>query len=488
MARIAFDNDLYIQTQSAHIRSRIEQFGGKLYLEFGGKLYDDNHASRVLPGFKPDSKLQMLLQLKDKVEMVIAINAADIEKNKVRGDLGITYDRDVIRLIDVFRDFGLYVGSVVLTRYNDHPIARAFQSRLESMGLKVYHHYEIPGYPANIPYIVSDAGYGRNDYIETTRELVVVTAPGPGSGKLATCMSQLYHEHKRGVRAGYAKFETFPVWNLPLNHPVNLAYEAATADLSDVNMIDPFHLEAYNQTTVNYNRDVEAFPVLVAMFERILGVCPYKSPTDMGVNMVGNCIVDDTAAREASCQEILRRYYTALSEQKQGKAEDSQVFKLELLMKKAGVSAEERRVVAPALDKAEQTGLPAAAMELPDGRIITGKTSALLGASAALLLNALKALANIPDELHLIAPEVIDPIQHLKVDHLGNRNPRLHTDEVLIALSISATTDPTAEKAMEQLGNLRGCEVHSSVILSPVDEKVFKRLGVNLTCQARFKG
>ena len=488
MARIAFDNDLYIQTQSAHIRSRIEQFGGKLYLEFGGKLYDDNHASRVLPGFKPDSKLQMLLQLKDKVEMVIAINAADIEKNKVRGDLGITYDRDVIRLIDVFRDFGLYVGSVVLTRYNDHPIARAFQSRLESMGLKVYHHYEIPGYPANIPYIVSDAGYGRNDYIETTRELVVVTAPGPGSGKLATCMSQLYHEHKRGVRAGYAKFETFPVWNLPLNHPVNLAYEAATADLSDVNMIDPFHLEAYNQTTVNYNRDVEAFPVLVAMFERILGVCPYKSPTDMGVNMVGNCIVDDTAAREASCQEILRRYYTALSEQKQGKAEDSQVFKLELLMKKAGVSAEERRVVAPALDKAEQTGLPAAAMELPDGRIITGKTSALLGASAALLLNALKALANIPDELHLIAPEVIDPIQHLKVDHLGNRNPRLHTDEVLIALSISAATDPTAEKAMEQLGNLRGCEVHSSVILSPVDEKVFKRLGVNLTCQARFKG
>ena len=362
MVKTAFDNDLYIQTQSAHIRSRIEQFGGKLYLEFGGKLYDDNHASRVLPGFKPDSKLQMLLQLKDKVEMVIAINTADIEKNKVRGDLGITYDRDVIRLIDIFRGFGLYVGSVVLTRYNEQPTAKAFQERLESMGLKVYHHYQIPGYPANIPYIVSDEGYGRNDFIETTRELVVVTAPGPGSGKLATCMSQLYHEHKRGVKAGYAKFETFPVWNLPLNHPVNLAYEAATADLSDVNMIDPFHLEAYGQTTVNYNRDVESFPVLVTMFERILGECPYKSPTDMGVNMVGNCVVDDAAAREASCQEILRRYYTALADQKQGKATDEQVFKLELLMKKAGVSAEERRVVAPALAKAQATGLPAAAM------------------------------------------------------------------------------------------------------------------------------
>ena len=488
MVKTAFDNDLYLKSQSAHIRSRIEQFGGKLYLEFGGKLYDDNHASRVLPGFKPDSKLQMLLQLKDKVEMVIAINTDDIEKNKVRGDLGITYDRDVIRLIDVFRGFGLFVGSVVLTRYKDQPIAKAFQSRLEGMGLKVYHHYHIPGYPSNIPYIVSDEGYGKNDFIETSRELVVVTAPGPGSGKLATCMSQLYHEHKRGVQAGYAKFETFPVWNLPLNHPVNLAYEAATADLSDVNMIDPFHLEAYNQTTVNYNRDVEAFPVLVAMFERILGECPYKSPTDMGVNMVGNCIVDDEAAKDASRQEILRRYYTALADQKQGKATDEQISKLEFLMKKAGVAPEERKVVAPALAKAEATGLPAAAMELPDGRIITGKTSDLLGASSALLLNALKALAGQDDELHLIAPEIIDPIQHLKVDHLGNRNPRLHTDEVLIALSICATTDPAAEKAMEQLDKLRGCEVHSSVILSSVDEKVFKRLGINLTCQAQFKG
>ena len=488
MIKTAFDNELYIKSQSAHIRSRIEQFGGKLYLEFGGKLYDDNHAARVLPGFQPDSKLRMLLQLKDKVEMVIAINAADIEKNKIRGDLGITYDRDVIRLIDVFRGFGLYVSSVVLTRFHATDITRAFQSRLEAMGVKVYHHYDIEGYPSNITHIVSDAGYGSNDYIETTRELVVVTAPGPGSGKLATCMSQLYHEHKRGVQAGYAKFETFPVWNMPLNHPVNLAYEAATADLSDVNMIDPFHLEAYGETTINYNRDVEAFPVLVTMFERILGQCPYKSPTDMGVNMVGNCIIDDAAACEASRQEIVRRYYSLLCDEKQGKASGESVYKMELLMKKAGVTTEDRAVVAPALQKAEATGKPAAAMQLPSGKIITGKTSNLLGASAALLLNALKELAGLPDDLHLISPEVIDPIQHLKVDHLGNRNPRLHTDEVLIALSICAVTDPLAEQAMEQLDNLRGCEVHSSVILSQVDEKVFKRLGVNLTCEPKFKG
>ncbi len=484
---VGFDNDLYIRSQSAHIRERIAQFGGKLYLEFGGKLYDDFHAARVLPGFRPDSKLQMLLKMKEQVEMVIAINADDIEKNKVRGDLGITYDRDVIRLIDIFRGLGLYVSSVVLTRFQDQILAKAFQSRLESMGIRVYHHYAIEGYPSNISHIVSDDGYGKNDYIETTRELVVVTAPGPGSGKLATCLSQLYHHHKRGVSAGYAKFETFPIWNLPLNHPVNLAYEAATADLNDVNMIDPFHLEAYGQTTVNYNRDVEAFPVLVAMLERILGQCPYKSPTDMGVNMVGNCITDDELCRKASRQEILRRYYTALCDQKQGKAEDAQILKLELLMKKAGVSAEERAVVAPALERAEQTGKPAVAMELPDGRIITGKTSDLLGASAAALLNALKALAGIDDELHLISPMAINPIQHLKVDYLGNRNPRLHTDEVLIALSISAATDPVAEKAMEQLDKLRGCDVHSSVILSPVDEKVFKRLGVNLTCHPRYK-
>ncbi len=485
--KIGYDNDKYLQTQSAHIRQRLAQFGGKLYLEFGGKLYDDYHAARVLPGFEPDSKLQMLLQLKDQVEMVIAINAADIEKNKIRGDLGITYDRDVIRLIDIFRGLGLYVSSVVLTRYSDQPGARAFQSRLESIGVQVYHHFAIDGYPSNTAHIVSDEGFGRNDYIETTRELVVVTAPGPGSGKLATCLSQLYHEHKRGCKAGYAKFETFPIWNLPLNHPVNLAYEAATADLNDVNMIDPFHLDAYGETTVNYNRDVEAFPVLVAMFEKILGTCPYKSPTDMGVNMVGNCIMDDEAVRAASRQEILRRYYNALCDLKQGKCGEEPVRKLELLMRKAQVDPSARAVVAPAMELAEKTGKPAAAMELPDGHIVTGKTSNVLGACSALLLNGLKALASMPEDLHLISPVALDPITHLKVDHLGNRNPRLHTDETLIALSISAATNPAAEMAMEQLSKLRGCDVHSSVILSDVDVRTFKRLGVNLTCEPRYK-
>jgi len=486
MTKIGYDNDKYLQTQSAHIRERLASFGGKLYLEFGGKLYDDNHAARVLPGFQPDSKLRMLLQLKDQVEMVIAINAADIEKNKIRGDLGITYDRDVIRLINIFRDFGLYVSSVVLTRYADQPGAKAFQSRLENMGVKVYHHYAIAGYPSDTAHIVSDEGFGRNDYIETTRELVVVTAPGPGSGKLATCLSQLYHEHKRGVRAGYAKFETFPVWNLPLNHPVNLAYEAATADLKDVNVIDPFHMDAYNVITVNYNRDVEAFPVLVAMFEKILGYCPYKSPTDMGVNMVGNCIVDDEVCREASRQEIIRRYYDALCDAKKGKLSEDVVFKLELLMRKVGVTTEDRKVVAAAMNRDAETGDAAAAMELPDGTIITGRTSELLGASSALLLNALKKLGGLPDDLHMISPSALDPIQHLKVDHLGNRNPRLHTDETLIALSISAVNNPMAEHAMNQLSKLRGCDVHSSVILSAVDEKTFKRLGVNLTCEPRY--
>ena len=488
MVKCGFDNEKYLQMQSEHIRRRLDQFGGKLYLEFGGKLYDDYHAARVLPGFQPDSKLRMLLQLRDQVEMVIAINAGDIEKNKIRGDLGITYDRDVIRLIDIFQSFGLYVSSVVLTRYHAQPQVKAFQSRLEGMGVKVYHHYAIEGYPYNIAGIVSDEGYGKNDYIETTRELVVVTGPGPGSGKLATCLSQLYHEHKRGVQAGYAKFETFPIWNLPLNHPVNLAYEAATTDLNDVNMIDPFHLEAYGVSAVNYNRDVEAFPVLVAMFEKILGDCPYKSPTDMGVNMAGNCMIDDDACRFASGQEIIRRYYTALCEQKQGKIPDDVVPKLEILMKKVGVTLADRKVVSAALEREAQTGAPAAAMELPDGRIITGKTSDLLGASSALLLNALKALGGVRDRLHLISPVVLGPIQHLKVDHLGNRNPRLHTDETLIALSICAATNPMAELAMEQLDKLRGSEVHSTVILSSVDEKIFKRLGVNLTCEPRYQG
>ncbi len=479
MAKPAFDNDRYLHTQSAHIRERIAQFGGK--------LYDDNHAARVLPGFQPDSKLRMLLQLKDQVEVVIAISADDIEKNKIRGDLGITYDRDVIRLIDIFRDFGLYVSSVVLTRYHGQPIAKAFQARLESMDIRVYHHYAIAGYPSDIAHVVSDEGYGKNEFIETTRSLVVVTAPGPGSGKLATCLSQVYHEHKRGVQAGYAKFETFPVWNLPLNHPVNLAYEAATADLSDVNMLDPFHLDAYGVTTVNYNRDVAAFPVLVAMFEQILGQCPYKSPTDMGVNMVGSCITDDEAARDASRQEIIRRYYDALCDQKKGKAVDEAVRKLELLMKKAGTTPDQRSVVAPALERAEVTGKPAAAMALPDGSIVTGKTSDMLGASSGLLLNALKKLGGMPDELHLISPVVLDPIQKLKTGHLGNRNPRLHTDETLIALSICAATNPMAELAMAQLSKLRGADVHSTVILSAADENTFKRLGIHLTCEPKFQ-
>ena len=486
MVKIGFDNEKYLQMQSQHIQERIAQFGGKLYLEFGGKLYDDNHASRVLPGFQPDSKLRMLLQLKDQVEMVVAINADDIEKNKIRGDLGITYDRDVIRLIGIFRDFGLYVSSVVLTRFHGQTLATAFQSRLEGMGIRVYHHYSIEGYPANTSFVVSEEGFGKNEYIETTRSLVVVTAPGPGSGKLATCLSQVYHENKRGIQAGYAKFETFPIWNIPLNHPVNLAYEAATADLNDVNMIDPFHLDAYGLTTVNYNRDVEAFPVLEALFEKIMGTCPYKSPTDMGVNMAGNCIFDDEAVKAASRQEIIRRYYVAMCDLKQGKCGEEVVRKLELLMRKANVTPEERTTVAPALEREAQTGDAAAAMELPDGTIVTGRTSDLLGASSALLLNALKNLSNLPDDMHLMSPVVLDPIQHLKVAHLGNRNPRLHTDETLIALSICAATNPLAELAMEQLSKLKGCEVHSSVILSPVDEKVFKRLGVNLTCEPKY--
>lgn len=485
---IGFDNEKYLHTQSQHIKDRIDKFGGKLYLEFGGKLFDDYHASRVLPGFEPDSKLKMLLQLKDRVEIVIAINTADIEKNKLRSDLGITYDLDVIRLIDCFRSIGLYVGSVVLTRFSGQSSALAFQSRLEALGVKVYKHYSIEGYPSDISKIVSDEGYGRNEYIETTKELVVVTAPGPGSGKMATCLSQLYHEHKRGIQSGYAKFETFPIWNIPLTHPVNLAYEAATADLSDVNMIDPFHLEAYSTTTVNYNRDVEIFPVVKAVLEQILGTCPYKSPTDMGVNMAGNCIIDDEITRKASCQEILRRYYAALCDQRKGiDHEEDVVYKLELLMKKAGITTDDRTVTKPALEKSAATNLPAAAMELPDGRIITGKTSNLLGASSALLLNALKAMANIDDTIHLISPGIIEPINHLKTVHLGNRNPRLHTDEVLIALSICAATDENAERAMQQLDNLRGCEAHSSVILSSVDEKVFKRLGVNITCEPVYQ-
>lgn len=486
--RTGFDNDKYLKMQSDHIRKRIGQFGDKLYLEFGGKLFDDYHASRVLPGFAPDSKLRMLLQLADQAEIVITINAADIEKNKVRSDLGITYDVDVLRLIQTYTDKGLYVGSVVITHYAGQSSADLFKKKLENLGIKVYRHYIIQGYPSNISLIVSDEGYGKNEYIETTKPLVIVTAPGPGSGKMATCLSQLYHENKRGIKAGYAKFETFPIWNIPLKHPVNLAYEAATADLNDVNMIDPFHLEAYGVTTVNYNRDIEIFPVLNAIFEGIYGSCPYKSPTDMGVNMVGNCISDDEVCCEASRQEIIRRYYQALSRVvKDQPGSKNEVYKIELLMKQAKIVTSMRSVVPAANELAAKEGAPAAALELPDGSIVTGKTSNLLGASAALLLNAVKELGGIPHERHLISPASIEPIQKLKVDYLGSTNPRLHTDEILIALSTCAASDEDAKRALEQLPKLKGCQVHTSVILSDVDIKTFKKLGIELTCEPVYE-
>ena len=487
MNKIGFDNAKYVQLQSQNIRDRISQFGGKLYLEFGGKLFDDYHASRVLPGFRPDSKVRMLLEMKDDAEIVIAISADDIERNKRRGDLGITYHEDTLRLIDAFRGIGLYVGSVVITHYRSQPAAEMFQKRLETLGVRVYRHYIIPDYPSNVELIVSENGFGKNDYIETERSLVVVTAPGPGSGKMATCLSQLYHEHRRGVNAGYAKFETFPIWNVPLKHPINLAYEAATADLDDINMIDPFHLEAYGETTVNYNRDVEIFPVLNAILTRIFGESAYKSPTDMGVNMAGYCITDDEACREASKQEIIRRYYAAACSLRQGLGTPEEVRKIELIMNSIGLSSDDRPVVAKALEKAEKTGGPAVAIELPDGTIITGKTSSLLGASSACLMNALKYLAGIDKKLLLIAPGVIEPIQHLKVEHLGNHNPRLHTDELLIALSICAVTNPLVELAIDQLDKLRGCEAHSTVILSRVDENLFSKLGVNITYEPRYQ-
>ena len=485
--KIGFDNEKYLKMQSEHIRERINHFDNKLYLEFGGKLFDDYHASRVLPGFAPDSKLKLLMQLSDQAEIVIVISAGDIEKNKVRGDLGITYDSDVLRLMDSFKEKGLFVGSVVITQYSGQNSANLFKTRLQKLGIKVYTHYSIEGYPTNIPLIVSDEGYGKNEYIETSRPLVIITAPGPGSGKMATCLSQLYHEHKRGIHAGYAKFETFPIWNIPLKHPVNLAYEAATADLNDVNMIDPFHLEAYGTTAVNYNRDVEIFPVLDAIFERIYGENPYKSPTDMGVNMAGNCICDDSVCREASNQEIIRRYYAALKGLAEGKSQEDEAYKIELLMKQAHITINDRKVVGAALDKAEKTQGPAAALELPDGQIITGRTTPLLGPSAAVLLNALKTLAGLDDDLHLISPSVIEPIQTLKTEYLGSKNPRLHTDEVMIALSICAATDKNAELALKQIPKLKGCQAHSSVMLSSVDQKQFKRLNVQLTSEAKYE-
>ena len=473
--------------QSEHIKERIGQFGDKLYLEFGGKLFDDYHASRVLPGFAPDSKLRMLLQLADQAEVVIVISAADIEKSKVRHDLGITYDVDVLRLIQEFQGKGLYVGSVVITQYSGQSGADQFKVKLEHMGIRVYRHYCIEGYPSNIPLIVSDEGYGKNDYIETSRPLVVITAPGPGSGKMATCLSQLYHENKRGIKAGYAKFETFPIWNLPLKHPVNLAYEAATADLNDVNMIDPFHLEAYGVTTVNYNRDVEIFPVLSAIFERIYGENPYKSPTDMGVNMAGNCICDDEVCKEASRQEIIRRYYRTMDRFLSGECPKEETYKVELLMNQAGVTVHDRKVVDAALARAEETGAPAAALELPDGRIVTGKTSDLLGASAALILNALKELAGIDHDMHLISPTALEPIQKVKTEFLGSKNPRLHIDEALIALSISASSNPVAEQALRQVPNLKGCQAHVSVMLANVDIRLFQKLSIQVTSEPRYE-
>ena len=488
LMKIGFDNDKYLAMQSAHIRERIAQFDNKLYLEFGGKLFDDYHASRVLPGFQPDSKLQMLLQLKEQAEVVIVISAEDIVANKMRGDYGITYDVDVLRLIDAFQGVGLFVGSVCVTKYTDAPEVTAFEQKLNGLGIRTFRHYKIPGYPNDVARIVSDEGYGKNDYIETQRPLVVITAPGPGSGKMATCLSQLYHEHKRGVKAGYAKFETFPIWNLPLKHPVNLAYEAATADLNDVNMIDPFHLEAYGVTTVNYNRDIEIFPVVNAMFELIAGKSPYKSPTDMGVNMAGNCIVDDEACREASRNEIIRRYFKALCDQKTGKNVENELFKLELLLNQAGLAVGDRAVEKQAHAVSERTGgAPAAAIELPDGTVVTGKNGPLLGAASSALLNALKKLAGIDHEIDLVSARAIEPIQTLKTNYLGSRNPRLHTDEILIALSSSAAENETAAVALQQLSKLKGCDMHSTVILSSVDTDTIKRLGMYLTCEPAYE-
>ena len=487
MHKIGFDNDKYLRLQSEKIRERIARFGGKLYLEFGGKLFDDYHASRVLPGFEPDSKVRMLLEMKDEAEIIIVISADDIERSKRRGDLGITYDDDLLRLIDAFKAIGLYVGSVSITHCRGQQAAEQFKKRLEALDVKVYLQHWIPDYPSNLSFIVSDEGFGRNDYIETSRRLVVVTAPGPGSGKMATCLSQLYHDYKRGIAAGYAKFETFPIWNLPLKHPVNLAYEAATADLNDVNMIDPFHLEAYGKTAVNYNRDVEIFPVLNAIFEKIQGTSPYQSPTDMGVNMVGNCICDDAVCCAASRMEILRRYYTACVERLRGKAGDEPVRKLELVMQQASVTPDICPAVSAALLKAETTGGPAGAMVLPDGRVVTGKTSDTLGAASALLLNALKAVGGIGDQFELISAQVLEPVCRLKTQYLGHKNPRLHTDEVLMALTISALTNPLAELAQQQLPKLRGCDAHFTVILSEVDENLLRRLGINVSCEARYE-
>ena len=485
--KYGFDNDKYLKIQSEHIKERIAQFGNKLYLELGGKLFDDYHASRVLPGFKPDSKLKMLSQLADSAEIVIVISARDIEKNKVRGDLGITYDMDVLRLREEFQKRGFLVSSVVVTHYNGQSSADSFRARLQRMGVTTYVHYTIEGYPNNVDLIDSDDGFGRNDYVETTRPLVIVTAPGPGSGKMAVCLSQLYNENKRGIEAGYAKFETFPVWNLPLKHPVNIAYEAATADLNDVNMIDPFHLEAYGKTAINYNRDIEIFPVLNALFEGIYGENPYKSPTDMGVNMVGFCIDDDEVCCNASRDEIIRRYYDATNKFVSGADNGDEVQKIRLLFNQARINTDTRRVTVAAKERRDRCGNPCAAIELADGTIITSETSELLGPSAALILNATKHLAGIDHSVKLIPQEMIEPIQKTKTEYLGGHNPRLHTDEVLVALSVLSQADERCRRALEKLPEFRGCQVHSTVMLSEVDRKIFRKLGVGLTCEPVLK-
>lgn len=480
--KLGFDNEKYLKIQSEHIKERIAKFGNKLYLEFGGKLFDDFHASRVLPGFQPDSKLKMLMQLSDYAEIIIVISAIDIEKNKVRSDLGITYDKDVLRLKDEFEKRGLMVGSVVITHFKGQESAKLFRNRLKRLNIKTYYHYTIEGYPSNVALIDSDEGFGKNDYVETTRPLVVVTAPGPGSGKMAVCLSQLYQDNKKGIKAGYAKFETFPIWNLPLKHPVNIAYEAATADLNDVNMIDPFHLEAYGKTTINYNRDIEIFPVLNAIFEGIYGENPYKSPTDMGVNMAGNCIFDDEACKYASNQEIIRRYYKSLNNFAEGKSEENEVNKIALLMQQAKITTADRKTTIAAKTKGDKAKSPAAAIELPDGTIIASKTSELLGTSAALILNATKHLAGIDHKVKLIPTEMIEPIQNMKVSYLHGKNPRLHTDEVLVALAMLSLQDENCKKALAQLPKLRGCQLHTTAMLSEVDRKIFQKLGVDFTC------
>ena len=487
MGKLGFDNDKYLSMQSEHIRERISLFGGKLYLEFGGKLFDDYHASRVLPGFQPDSKIRMLQQLRDDVEIVIAVCANDIEKNKLRGDLGISYDDDCLRLMDAFRALGLYVGSIVVTQYAGQSAADAFLKRLDTLGVKHYCHYPIAGYPSDVAHIVSDEGFGKNDYIETTHSLVVVTAPGPGSGKMATCLSQLYHEHKHGTAAGYAKFETFPVWNLPLTHPVNIAYEAATADLDDANIIDSFHLEAYNKTTVNYNRDVEAFPVVRALMEKILGKSPYQSPTDMGVNMVGFAITDDDACRDASKMEIVRRYFIAVENVRRTGVGDEQVDRLKIIMKKAGIDKNYSPARSAALTREQLTGGPVGAMVMPDGSVVTGKTSTRLGAASSLIMNALKHVSGVDLELEVISDEAIEPISKLKTHFLGSKNPRLHTDETLMALSITSATSETAARVLSGLEQLRGCDAFFSVIISPTDETVLRKLGINVCCEPKFE-